>query len=296
MSASWDFADGAEITPGRTALRSLGTGDLYDTYLVWDDHRFAITVAKVLRPDRVADADARRALQREAGALRRLQHPVLVRSFDAVLEGPHPHVLLEHLEGPTLSHLLRRHGPLPLEQLLPVALHMASVLRYLEREGVVHLDIKPGNIIMGMPPRLIDLSLLRTIDEAAEISDRLGTDPYMAPEQCDPSALGPIGSAADVFGLGATLYHAITGAIPFPPDPEDPPTTLSERFPQLTDDPAPLAQGAVPDALAELTGGMLSREPALRPRAEQVAAALQPLVDALPRRLVIGKRGLEPRR
>src|SRR6202000_1178879 len=95
--------------------------------------------------------------------------------------GPSPPLLLEHLEGPTLRELLDRHGPLSLEQLLPLALHIASALHYLAAEGVVHLDVKPSNIVMGAPPRLIDLSVARTLERALLTSTPVGTDAYMAP-------------------------------------------------------------------------------------------------------------------
>src|SRR4051812_4346470 len=108
--ASWAFAEGDPIAPGRTVLRHLGGGNRYEVWLVWDDKLFAVTVAKVLRPDQVEDPVALRDLRKEAEALERLAHPVIVRGFDAVLDGPRPHVLIEHLEGPTLRSLLRRGG------------------------------------------------------------------------------------------------------------------------------------------------------------------------------------------
>src|SRR3954469_14751647 len=111
---SWRLEEGAEIAPGRTVLKLLGGGHLYEVYLVWDERLFAIMVAKLLRPDEVEDEHALRALRREAEALDRLAHPVLLRGFGAVLDGPYPHVLVEHLEGPTLRRLVRRGGPLPI--------------------------------------------------------------------------------------------------------------------------------------------------------------------------------------
>ena len=140
-------------------------------------------------------------------------------------------MLIEHLEGPTLRRLLRRGGPLPLEQLLPLAAHLAATLHYMAADGWVHLDVKPDNIVMGVPPRLIDLSIARPVDLAASIRSPIGTDPYMAPEQCAPvEHPGQIGPPADVWGLGATLYHAAVGHRPFPSDRE-------VRFPQLEQPP-----------------------------------------------------------
>lgn len=111
--AAWEFAEGDEIHPGRVALRPLGGGGQYDVYLVWDQRLYALAVAKLLRPDRVEDERARRDLAREAETLGALAHPTVVRGFDAVLDGPRPHLLLEHLEGPSLRRLIRREGAIP---------------------------------------------------------------------------------------------------------------------------------------------------------------------------------------
>ena len=181
---SWEFEEGDEIAPGRTVLKPIGGGTNYEVLLVWDDRLFSIMVAKVVRPDQLEDESTMRGLRREAEALQGLSHPCLIRGFDAVLEPPYPHVLIEHLEGPTLRRLIKKHGPLPQEQLLPLALHVAAVLHYLAEEEMVHLDVKPDNIVMGVPPRLIDLSVLRPFERARRIEGAIGTDPYMAPEQC----------------------------------------------------------------------------------------------------------------
>ena len=290
--ASWGFEEGDAIAPGRTVLKLLGGGSAYEVFLVWDDHRFSLMVAKVLRPDRAEDPDELRSLRKEAEALEALAHPVLVRSFDAVLDGPHPHLLIEHLEGPTLRSLIRRTGPLPLEQLLPLALHVAAAVQYMAHEGWVHLDVKPDNIVMGVPPRLIDLSVARTAERAQRISGPIGTDAYMAPEQCDPQAMpGAIAAPADVFGLAATLFHAVAGKVPFPREKgaresED----LHVRFPQLHEEPIDLP-AKTPGPVAEAIYAGLAKDPDRRPSAAALAGALEPTLDSLPRKLVLSKRG-----
>jgi serine/threonine protein kinase len=255
-------------------------------------------VAKVLRPDHASEPAALADLRREAEMLARLGHPVVVRGFDAAAGGPFPHLLLEHLEGPTLQSLLERHGPLGLEQLLPLGLHVASALHYIAREGLVHLDVKPENLVMGAPPRLIDFSVARSTDAAARIARPIGTDAYMAPEQCGAGREGtpPIGPAADVFGLGATLQHAITGSRAFPRTPDARNASEPEvRFPQLTRGPSPLPK-RTPPALAELLSAMLAFAPADRPAAAEVAHALEPVVAELPRRLMLKGRSWRRRR
>jgi serine/threonine protein kinase len=266
--ASWELSEGDEIAQGRSVLELLGGGNRYEAYRVWDEHLLSEMVAKVIRPDQVENEAALRGLRREALALESLAHPVILRGYDAVFDPPHPHVLVEQVEGPTLRRLVRRHGPLAAEQALPLARHMAAALHYMEAEGWVHLDLKPDNIVMGIPPRVIDLSLARTLERAARVREHIGTNAYMSPEQCVPN--GDIAPAADVWGLGATLYYAIAGRRPFPKpmssaDGADP----ELRFPQLVEEvrPWPLAVAPV---LSRAVLACLRRNPAERPSAGEL--------------------------
>jgi eukaryotic-like serine/threonine-protein kinase len=283
---NWGFEEGAELVPGRGVLRRLGGGNRFEVFLVWDDALYALGVAKVLRPHLVERERALADLRDEAEMLDRLAHPVIVRGFDAVLDGPRPHLLLEHLEGPTLRRVIRRGGAIPLEQLLPLAAHAGAALRYMARQGFVHLDVKPDNLVMGIPPRVIDLSIARPLDRAARVTRPLGTDAYMPPEQCDPASHpGEIGPPADVWGLGATLHHALSGAAPFPREKgageSDDPLV---RFPQLAEEPRPL-----PDRAPQ--GLRLRKRPGDRIGAGELVERLEPLVAELPRKLVFGRRG-----
>lgn len=287
--SSWDLPEGAEIAPGRSVLRLLGGGNRFEVFLVWDQTRLAVMVAKVLRPHVATSERALRDLRLEADALAALAHPVIVRGFDAVLDGPYPHLLIEHLEGATLRSLIRRGGPLPMQQLLPLALHVAAAVHYLATSGWVHLDIKPDNIVMGIPPRLIDLSLAMPVAAAQDFAAPVGTDAYMPPEQCLPGS-APVGPPADVFGLAAALWHAASGERPWPRargdrDSADP----QVRFPQLVRDPAPLPRGA-PAGLEDTLRACLRRDPAARPAAAELAAALEPLVAQLPRKVPLSRR------
>jgi serine/threonine-protein kinase len=189
-------------------------------------------------------------------------------------------VVLECIDGPRLSSLLRQHGPLQEQQYLPLALDIASALHYFRHLGYVHLDIKPSNIIMGAPARLIDLSVARTVERAAGLTAQIGTDFYMAPEQADPGRRGVPGPASDVWGLGATLFQAVAGYRAFDvgdPDSADP----AVRFPQLVDDPHDLPD-RVPAEVATVLYAALSRDPADRPVPREVSDALQPVLERQP--------------
>jgi serine/threonine-protein kinase len=277
----WGFTEGDEIAPGRTALKLLGGGLRYEAYLGWDDHLHSLVVIKVIRPELCTNPDTLRGIAAEAEMLGRLNHPVLLRAFDAELEGPRPHIVLEHLEGPRLSSLLRRHGPLAVEQVVPLGLQLCAAAHYMAEEGVTHLDIKPSNIIMGAPARLIDLSVARTHEQCRSLRSAVGTDAYMAPEQCRPSAGTPPGPAADVFGIGVTLFRAASGERPF--DSGDPDSSVpEERWPQLRRPPLDLG-GRVRADILEPIMRALEHDPEARPSATELAAELELVLATLPK-------------
>jgi eukaryotic-like serine/threonine-protein kinase len=277
--AGWGFAEGDEIVPGRFALKKLGGGKRYEAYLAWDEKLFSQVVVKVLRPDRAQDESAVGDLGREADALERLKHPMLVRGFDAVLKGPRPHIVLEFFEGPTLRKLIKGYGPLQLEQVVPLAVKVCGALHYMASEEMVHLDVKPGNIVMEAPPKLIDLSVARTTEAAAKLRKRVGTRSYMSPEQCRAGEGGRIGPPSDVWGAGATLYEAITGTRAFPSTAEN--GTDDDSYPQLTEDPPPFP-ARTPAAVAELVMSCLQKDPDRRPSAAEVARGFEPLLSEIP--------------
>ena len=274
--ASWDFAAREELAPGRYALDKLGGGKRYEVYLAWDEALFSQVVVKVVRPDQANDPKAAADLRREVDLLDALSHPMLVRSFGVVVDGPRPHVVLEHFEGPTLGRLIKGYGPLPLEQYVPLAVRLCGVVHYLATRSVVHLDVKPSNIVMEAPPKVIDLSVARTVEAARKLKRRVGTRKYMAPEQIVPNRTGSIGPATDVWGVGATLYEAVAGRRPFDFSGEG-------EHPQLEQQPFPLDRD-VPTAVAELILACLRKRPEDRPEAADVARGFEPLLEEIPER------------
>lgn len=273
--SSWGFEEGDEIAPGRYALRRLGGGHRCEAYISFDQRMHALVVAKLIRPDRVGEERVRAGLGEEAAALAELAHPVIVRSFDTLLDGAHPHLTLEYVEGPRLSTLVRRYGALAAEQLVPLAIQLSSAAHYMREQGFVHLDVKPSNVIMAPTPRLIDFSVALPVAAAAQLSSRVGTDVYMAPEQCDPEQLGPVGPAADVWAIGVTLQQAATGSRPFE-TPEEEASELEDRYPQLADTPQPPA--GIDPALATLITSCLAYEPEQRPAPAELADAFESLL------------------
>ena len=260
---SWLFGSGDEIVPGRTMQSLLGGGARYEAYVAWNHRLMTPTVIKILRPEVVADERSRQSMAKEGALLARLQHPGLTRLFDMDADGERPFIEIEYVEGPRLSTLVRRHGRLNPEQAFPLGRQLASTLHYLHAEGVLHLDVKPANIIMGPTPRLIDLSVARSADRAHLINGFVGTDAYMAPEQADPARWVTIGPRSDSWGLGATLYHAVAKRLPHSRGRHD--GAGIERFPQLGEAPAALDPGRHSRGLVDLIMDCLARDPATRP-------------------------------
>ena len=110
--ASWDLVEGAPITAELTAIRRLGGGSAYEAWLAFDEVTYAPVVVKLVRPDRVHDEHTLRDLAREAEALAAVNHPVVARGLRHEPGGDRPHLVLEQLDGPRLSSLVRRYGPL----------------------------------------------------------------------------------------------------------------------------------------------------------------------------------------
>jgi eukaryotic-like serine/threonine-protein kinase len=273
----WGFEEGDEIAADLYAVRLLGGGLRYEAYLAWHDGLMALVATKVLRPDLVASDRARAALDREAKALSALSHPAIVRAFGYAPNHERPHLVLEFLDGPRLSTLVRKYG-IVIEQLLPLALEVCAALHYMHGRGYLHLDVKPRNLIMAAPPRLIDLSVAVHLDDVGRLTSPVGTDAYMAPEQCDPGRFGELGPTTDVWGLGVTLYEALTRTLPFSA-PGDEGATL---YPQLRERPRPPGRDVPPD-LARTILGCLEHDPAARPSPRELAETLEPWVAALPR-------------
>lgn len=279
--SSWDLRRGDAITPELTALRLLGGGSSYEAFLAFDEITYGPVVVKVVRPAEVDDPETIYGLEREAQALDIAHHPVVARGLRHDADGPRPHLVLEHVEGPSLAKLIRRHGRLSEQQYVPLAIDLASALHFFRHADVCHLDIKPSNIIMGSPARLIDLSVARPADSAAEISTLIGTDAYMAPEQADPGGrFGVPGHASDVWGIGTTLFHAIAGERPFRYGDRDA-TDRAESHPQLVDEPAELP-GRVDAEVRKVVAACLEKQPADRPLPHEVAEALEPVLARQP--------------
>jgi len=249
--------------PGYVILDRLAASRSYEVFDAWSVERGTRVVVKTVVPGKRGRGEAERRLVEEGRLLERLTHPHIVRAYE-VREEPRAMLVIETLSGETLAHMVEDGGgPLDLDEATLLGLQLGSALGYLHANGVLHLDLKPSNIVVdGGRAKLIDLSIARP---PGPVKPGWGTWCYLAPEQ----ALGEeVSAASDVWGLGAVLYEALTGEIPFDDGSE-------EGYPQLT-----MTLPPPPGPLGPLVSAALRRDPAERPTLEAVVDRLRELAAA----------------
>jgi len=276
---TWNFGANDEITADLVVIRHLGGGERYEVFEAWDRQLLRSVAAKVLRPHKVLEERSRAALKREAEIAGRLSHPnliQLVRSSDAQ---PHPHLVFELVPAASVEDHLENVGPIRVPETCLLGIRMLAALQYMHQQDVLHLDVKPANVTMGDPPRLLDLSLARP-GASIRLEREVGTPAYMAPEQCRRETLTP---ATDLFGLGATLYEALTAMQPFSEGNDDG-AEPETRYPQLAEEPIPLRElrPEIPPALEEVVMRCMVADPTQRPQsAAECARSLTGVLDTL---------------
>jgi len=234
-----------QLLPGYVGLRRLAHGRRLDTWDAYDEERGTRCVVKLLRTDRLGDEEAARAVLREGQILTSVTHPHLVRCF-AVVSDPRPAVVLETLRGSTVAALIDD-GPLAVADVAVLGGQLASVLGYLHRQGWLHFDVKPDNVVNEHGKAvLIDLSLA---GRPGDGPPGAGTAEYLAPEQELGAGLAP---ATDVWGLSITLWECLAGDLP----------------------PTPLP-ASVPEEVADVLRAGLDPDPTGRPALSEMASVLR---------------------
>jgi eukaryotic-like serine/threonine-protein kinase len=258
---------GRTIGPYRV-LRHLGSGGMGDVFLA-EDSRLGRQVAIKRLADRWLDSqDAQDRLSREACAAARLNHPNIAAIYDVIQVDDRPHIVMEYVEGETLSALVGR-GPLPPAQVVAVAQQLTEALAAAHALGIVHRDLKPANIWLTRDGRVkvLDFGIARMRDlarsgdgsaEEPPQSQSMGTPGYMAPEQL----LGnPADHRSDIYSLGAVMFELLTGRPPF-----DGPDPMARALAAMSASPPAVRDisAAVPAALDALVTRALARAPGNR--------------------------------
>lgn len=231
----------------------LGRGSMGRVYLAHDpntDRRVALKIAAATDElDSAAAGQARERFLIEARAAGRLAHPGIVAVYDADVDAAtgHPYLAMEWIDGPTLSRVVRERGPLPWRQAVALAAEVADALDHAHSRGIVHRDVKPGNVMIDPAgrARIADFGIARIGDESRTLpGEVLGTPNYMSPEQLRGEK---VDGRSDLFALGSVLYQALTGRPPFAAEhvgavthavahsEPDPPSTRVEGIPHAVD-------------------------------------------------------------
>ncbi|RMH01552.1 MAG: FHA domain-containing protein [Planctomycetota bacterium] len=230
---------------------------------------------KVLRPAGAARPEAVAAFLREARAAASLAHPNLVQVHDLGQEDGRPYSIMEYLPGGSLAEELRRRGALPWREAAAVGLACARALEHAHGRGLLHHDVKPGNLLRTADGtvKLADLGLVGLPGEAAS-APRAGSPHYMAPERI---LRRPVDARSDLYSLGCTLFALLSGEHPFERD-----GVKAILRAHCVEPPPRLAPGpGMPDRLAALVDRLLRKDPAERPAsAASVAAELEGLLGA----------------
>ncbi len=201
--------------PGMTVRECVGTGGTADVFVAREKKTNRVLALKVLKPEATRNAATRKAFIAEARLLEKLAHPGLVRCHGVARCSDVYFTRLEYIEGETLLERLDRGEPLAENDALRIVLEVAEALRYLQEQGVVHRDIKPGNIMLSKKGRvvLIDLGFAASAGEATSDESATGTVAYLSPEQARGGAAADIRS--DIYSLGISLFHLVLGRLPF---------------------------------------------------------------------------------
>jgi serine/threonine protein kinase len=252
-------------------LRKLGEGATSEVFLARDDFHDRDVAIKRVRAGALADADGsqHRSRQRffaaEAALVGRLSHPNVVQLLDAVADPEAPYLVMEYVPGVTLRRHCRPDQLLPLEQIVEIGFKCAMALGYVYRQGLVHRDVKPANLLALVErDAVVDVkvtdfgSVLNLGSEHTQIF-RVGSLAYMSPEQLDGDTLD---CRADIYSLAAVLYHLVSGRPPFDA------TTQAGIMGQIySATPPPLAglREGVPVSLESLIAGALAKRREDRP-------------------------------
>jgi len=251
----------------------LGRGGMAEVYRGFDRLLGREVAIKVLRDD-AGDAAARARFDSEARTLARLSHSGLVTVLDAGFASRRPFLVMELVDGPSLAHVIAR-GPLDLESVGSVGLQIAQALAYAHGAGVVHRDVKPGNVLLGGDGRvkLADFGIARLVGETVRHTQTgmtIGTAAFLAPEQVQGQ---DVTGAADVYSLALVLLEAVTGERVFPGTPTEAALARLHRQPDIPDE--------LPAMWRLLLARMTALDPAERATADQVAAELRTQYDGI---------------
>ncbi|WP_438483742.1 protein kinase domain-containing protein [Streptomyces sp. S186] len=267
------MGDEGRLVAGRYRLtEQIGRGGMGTVWRVQDEvlgRQVALKrlhVQPQLSDDELATLYER--MRREARSAARIVHPNVVVVHDVVDDAGQPCIVMEYVPAVTLGEHIRQHQTIAPEEAARIGLGMVAALRAAHSAGVLHRDVKPGNVMLGAEGRVVltDFGIAMTADASTltKTGEMVGSIHYMAPERVRGRKPGP---ASDLWALGATLYQAVEGRPPF-----HRPTAMEAAYAIAVD---PLEPMKLAGPLEPLISALLSKEPDERPSAEETERALR---------------------
>jgi serine/threonine protein kinase len=197
-------------------IEQLGRGGMGRVYRAHDELLDRPVAVKLIYDDAVRDREIQHACAVEARAAARLNHPGIVRVLDSGFDDGHCYVVMSLADGRTLAEIVREAGRLSVDRALDVAIQVADALAAAHAEGVIHCDVKPGNLLVDATGRvrLVDFGIARVASSTTGLTGELlqGSAQYVAPEQIEGA---PVDARTDLYGLGTVLYEMLAGQTPF---------------------------------------------------------------------------------
>ena len=271
----------AAVLDGRYRVDAMiATGGMSAVYRGLDLRLDRPVAVKIMDSRYAGDNQFLTRFQREARAVARLKDPGLVAVYDQGIDGQHPFLVMELIEGGTLRELLRERGPMPPHAVAAVLRPVLGGLAVAHSAGLVHRDIKPENVLISDDGdvKIADFGLVRAVAEAKITSTSviLGTAAYLSPEQVSTGDAGP---RSDVYSVGILAYELLTGVTPFAGD-----SALAVAYQRMDNDVLPPSRviAGVPAQFDDLVLQATAREPADRyADAADMAGELDAIVDEL---------------
>jgi eukaryotic-like serine/threonine-protein kinase len=260
MSAS-DTLIGRSFDTRYVIERKLGSGGMADVYLAEDQELGRRVALKLLDDRHASDEQFVERFRREAQSAAGLNHPSIVSIFDrGYAEGTY-YIAMEYLDGRTLKELLVKNGPTPVPIAIDYARQILGALAFAHRNGIVHRDIKPHNIVVGGDGRLkvTDFGIARSgASQMTEAGSIVGTAQYLSPEQARGA---PVDPRSDIYSLGIVLYEMLTGKVPFTGD--TPVEIAMKHLSQVPEPPSELRPD-IPHDLDAVVMRALAKDPEQR--------------------------------
>ena len=245
-------------------IARVGEGGMGGVYVAYDKRSGNRVAVKVLRKSLAKNREFLHRFFREAQAALSLRHPNIVRGLDVGDDGGFHYFVMEYVEGKDTDQIVRQNGPLDVFDALKITAEITRALSYAHKQGFIHRDVKPANIIVNKSGaiKLADFGLIKDMSEDSRLTQpgmAMGTPHFISPEQATANAR--VDHRADIYSLGATLYFLLTG---FPPFDGESPAEIAGKQVKTPHTPVRRLVPSIPASVERLLDVMMAKSPANR--------------------------------